>query len=51
MQALTPMGDADVKTVMDVQVTNTEEPNNNNSQMVEEGDSLVPPYEMSEQEL
>ena len=39
MQALTRKGDMD-----------TEEPNNNN-QMTEEGDSLVPPYEMSEQEL
>ena len=33
-----------------VQATNTEEPNNNN-QTIEEGDSSVPPYKMSEQEL
>ena len=50
MQALTLMGDTDTKTVMDIQATNTEEPNNNN-QMTEEGDSLLPPYKMSEQEL
>ena len=42
MQALTLKGDTDTKTVTDVQATNTEEPNNNN-QMTEEGDSLVPP--------
>ena len=50
MQALTLKGDMDTQTVTDVQETNTEEPNNNN-QTTEEGNSLVPPYEMSEQEL
>ena len=30
MQALTLKGDTDTKTVMDIQVTNTEEPKNNN---------------------
>ena len=50
MQALTLKGDTDTKTVTDIQATNREEPNNNN-QMTEEGDSSVPPYEMSEQEL
>ena len=50
MQALTLKGDTDTQTVTDVHATNTEEPNNNNH-MTEEGNSLVPPYEMSEQEL
>ena len=50
MQALTLKGDMDTKTVTDIQATNTKEPNNNN-QMTEESNSLVPPYEMSEQEL
>ena len=50
MQALTLTRDTDTKTVMDIQMTNTEEPNDNN-QKTEEGDSLVPPYKMSEQEL
>ena len=50
IQALTPKGDMDTKTVMDVQVTNTEE-SDDNIQKTEEGDSLGPPYEMSEQEL
>ena len=49
MQALTLKGEMDTKTVMDVQATNTEKPNNNN-QTTEE-DSLVPLYKMSEQEL
>ena len=34
----------------DIQATNTEEPNNNN-QMTEEGNTSVPPYKISEQEL
>ena len=51
MQALTLMGDADVRTVMDIQATSMEEPNNNNNQTVKEGNSSVPPYEMLEQEL
>ena len=50
MQALTLKGDMATKTVMDIQVTNTEA-SNDNTQKTEEGDSLVPPYEMSEQEL
>ena len=50
MQALTLKGDSDTQTVTDTQAINTEELNNNN-QMTEEGDSPVPPYEMSEQEL
>ena len=51
MQALTLMGDADVRTVMDIQATSMEEPNNNNNQTVKEGNSSVPPYKMLEQEL
>ena len=50
MQALTLKGDTDTKTVTDIQETNTEE-SNDNIQKTEEGNSSVPPYEMSEQEL
>ena len=50
MQALTLKGDMDTQVVADVQATNVEEPNNNN-QIREEDKTLVPPYEMMEQEL
>ena len=50
MQALTLKGDMDTETVADNQATNVEEPNNNN-QIREEDETLVPPYEMMEQEL
>ena len=50
MQALTLKGDTDTQTVAEVQVSNAEEPNNNN-QTRKEDKTSVPPYEMTQQEL
>ena len=50
LQALTLKGDVDTQKLADAQVTNVEEPENNNK-AEEEDKTLVPLYEMTNQEL
>ena len=50
MQALTLKGDTDIQTLADAQMT-TKEELENNIEMREEEETLVPPYGMLEQEL
>ena len=50
MQALTLKGDMDTQKSADIQVTNVQEPENNNK-VKEEDETSVPPYKMTKQEL